>query len=133
MAYFENPGSIGAGLPTLKRWLENKNQGKSLSDFFCSMGITKVAICDAGDIGLLLYEEIHNSDIKICAFYDRNWESLKDIDGIPILSLDSIEEAEDDIAVIVCPPESYEDIRKYIVNRNDNLRTLYLKDLVYEL
>lgn len=133
MAYFENPGSIGAGLPTLKRWLENRNKGKSINSFLEDMGVSKVAICDAGDIGLLLFEELEMSDIEVVAFYDRNWEALRFIKNVPVLSLDRVTDLTEDVLIIICPPESYDDIRKYINDRNDRIGTLYLKDLVYEI
>ena len=133
MAYFENQGSIGAGLPTLKRWMENRNKGKSIAGYLDEMGVTCVAICDAGDIGLLLLDELLESDIEVVVFFDRNWQAVREIKNVPVVSLDTISELKEDTLLVVCPPECYEDVRKYVNNKNDRVGTIYLKDLVYEI
>ena len=34
MAYYESKAGYNAGLPTLKRWLENRNNGKTFDTYF---------------------------------------------------------------------------------------------------
>ena len=132
MAYFQDTFSYNAGLPTLKRWLENRNSNKMIGDYFLECGYRNIAICDSGEIGLLLFEEVIKSNINVVCFIDRNSEGLEQIDGIPVISLNKIESLDIDV-VVVCPPENYSEVSKYLVRKKNNTPTIYLKDAVYEM
>lgn len=128
----ENNNLNREGFTMLKRWLENRNAGKTFVDYFHQCGCKTIAIYDAGEIGRLLYGEIKNSDIEIKYFIDRNAEGLKDVDGIPVILLPHIGKMEEVDILVVSPIVNYEMFCKAVTRYVPELRTLPLRDAVYE-
>ncbi|MBQ9610044.1 MAG: hypothetical protein IJV15_11460 [Lachnospiraceae bacterium] len=122
----------GETIAMFKRWLENRNAGKTFVDYFNEYGFGEIAIFDAGEIGRLLYDEIKESDIKVLCFIDRNAEGIKEIDGIPVLQIKDIDKLPDVDIVVTSPVYQYDAVVKMLVNINPKIRTIYMKDAVYE-
>lgn len=128
----ENKNSDRDCFVTVKRWLENRNKGKTFVDYFVECGYNTIGIYGAGDLGRLLYDEIRNSNIKVQYFVDRNAEGIKAIDGIPVVMIDEIEKMNEVDILIITPIGNYNLISKLLVMKAPILRTLSLKDAVYE-
>lgn len=132
MSDFENKNKDMDCFLTMKKWLENRNQGKTFVEYFEEYGYKSIGIYGAGDLGRLLYDEIKNSDIEIKYFVDRNGEGLKSIDGIPVVLLKDVVNQEKVDVLIVTPVGNYEAICKDIVRNIPELSTMSLKDAVFE-
>ncbi len=130
---FANPNINKDTIQTLKRWLENKNAGKSFVDFFREYGCSSIGIMDAGEIGRILYGEIKDSDIKVKWFVDRNAEGIDNIDGIPVRLMRDVFTLEDVDIICVSPVFDYEALSNYLVRNDPMIRTICLKDAVYEM
>ena len=87
MRKLENENLSHDGFVMLKRWMENRNAGKTFADYIHEYGYRTLGIYDAGELGRLLYEEIKDSDITVKYFVDRNAEGLGKIEGIPVACL----------------------------------------------
>lgn len=132
MANFENDKSNWECFITLKRWLENRNANKTFVDYFNEYGYRKIAIYGAGDIGKLLYEEIKNSDIRVSYFVDRNAEGLRQLGDVPIITISDIENMEEVDAIVITPLGNYDAICKSLAENAPEIRTISLREAVYE-
>lgn len=121
------------GFIMIKRWLENRNEGKTFEAYFNECGYKKIAIYGAGDLGNLLYNELKNTSIRIICFIDRNAEGLKQIDGIPVVLPQDLKKCEEMDIVIVTPVGSYGAIYKMMIENYPQIPMLSLKDAVYEM
>lgn len=118
---------------TMKKWMENKNAGKTFVDYFHSYGYKKIGIYGAGDVGKLLYEEIKNSDIGVTYFVDRNAEGIQKIEGVPVIMIQDIEKMNKVDCLVITPLGNYNEICKVLVNHVPELPTLSMRDAVYEI
>ena len=128
----ENNNSHWDCFITMKRWMENRNAGKSFVDYFKSYGYKRIGIYGAGDIGKLLYEEIKDSDIKVAYFVDRNADALKVLDEIPVITIQEILEMDKVDALVITPIGNYGEINRTLVQVVPEMCTISLKDAVYE-
>ena len=103
-------------LKTYSRWMHIKNKGKSISQYFVSNKLNKVAIYGCKDVGLRLMEELNDTDIEIIIGIDKNAEQL----DAPVRVVQPIKENKylwDDVdAIIVTSPYFYNEI--YITMRD---------------
>ena len=85
----ENKNAFLDGYLVMKKWIENRNAGKTFVDYFHECGYSRIAIYDATDIGKLLYDEIKgtfsckNSIVAVCK--DKLWNVI-DSEGNELLS-----------------------------------------------
>ena len=128
----ENDNLNKEGFITLKKWLENRNRGKTFADYFHEYGYHTIAIYDAGDLGRLLYNEIKDSDIVVKYFIDRNAEGIKEIDGIPVILLSQISRMEEVDVLLISPVVNYDVISLLLAEAEPELRTLAFRDAVFE-
>lgn len=132
MRNLENENLNRDGFVMLKRWLENRNAGKTFVDYFHEYGYLTLAVYDAGELGRLLYEEIKDSDLTLRYFVDRNAEGLGTIEGIPVISLSQISCMEEVDVLIVSPIADYDAVCRVLAEKAPELRTMSLKEAVYE-
>ncbi len=125
--YCENDGFI-----TTKKWLENRNAGKTFVDYFHDYGYKNIAIYGAGDLGRLLYEEIKNSDIKVSYFVDRNAEGILENEGIKVITVDKIKDMPLVDSIVITPVGNYEAISRALAIEAPELPTINLREAVYE-
>ena len=135
MSDIENKNLYFDGYMTMKKWLENRNQGKTFAEYFKECGYKTVAIYEITDMGKLLYDEIKDSDIEVAYFVDRNAEGLREVDGIPVIMLQDVSKMQKsrpaDI-LVVSPVVDYNKITKALAHFAPELPTMYIKDVVYE-
>lgn len=118
---------------TLKRWLENRNEGKSFEQYFKACNYYKVGIYGAGDLGHLLYAELKNSDIQIQYFVDRNAEGLAFVECIPVISIGELKNQQEVDVLVVTPVGNYSSICSVLAEIYPELAVISLKDVVYEM
>lgn len=128
----ENKNAARDTAATLKRWLENRNAGKTFVDFFHEYGCSTIAIFDAGELGRLLYEELKDSDIKIQYFIDKNAEGIAYIDDIPVVMVKSIADMPEVDIIAVSPVYDYEEVLRLFMEIKKEIRAVSFKDAVYE-
>lgn len=128
----ENKNAAKDSAATLKRWLENRNAGKTFIDFFHEYGCNTIAIFDAGELGRLLYEELKDSDIKIQYFIDKNAEGIDHIDDIPVVMVKNIANMPEVDMVVVSPVYDYEEVLRLFMEINQEIKSIGFKEAVYE-
>lgn len=132
MKRLENDNNNWDSFITMKRWLENRNNGKTFVDYFEKCGYKKIAIYGAGDLGKLLYEEVKESNIEVAYFVDRNAEGLNNVEGIPVLTIQEICAKNDIDILVITPIGNYEEICKVLVTLCPEIRTVSIREAVYE-
>ena len=116
----------------MKRWLENRNAGKMLSEFFVKCGFKTVAIYGAGDLGRLAYSELKDSTVKVTYFIDRNAMTLNNVDGIPVITPAEFEKLHDTEIVIITASGGYDSICRLFAQNIPEIGTVSLYDAVCE-
>ncbi|MEH2950663.1 hypothetical protein [Sporofaciens sp. JLR.KK001] len=132
MVDLENKNLNREGFTMMKRWLENRNAGKTFADFFHQYGYHSIAIYDAGEIGRILYDEIKGLDIEVKYFVDRNAQGMRTLDGIPVVLLRDIKEMAEVDALLVSPIVNCDVLCKVLSKEVPELSVLALRDAVYE-
>ena len=132
MGKFDNKNYENDGFITMKRWLENRNAGKTFADYFCECGYKEIAIYGIGDIGRLLYEEIRDSDITVKYFADRNGEGIHEWDGIPVVTVSDIPDMPEVDILVITPVGHYGGISESLAKKAPRVRTLSMREAVYE-
>lgn len=117
----------------MKRWMENRNNNKLLAEYFKECGYNHIAIYGAGDVGLLLFHELKNSDVTIEFFVDRNAEALENISGIPVILPKYIPKQKEVDCIIVTAVGNFEIINEMLTNNFPEIGVVSLKDIVYEM
>ncbi len=129
---FDNKNCENDGFITMKKWLENRNSGKTFAGYFKKYGYKNIGIYGAGDLGRLLFEEIKKSDIRVLYFVDRNAEGLFDYQGIKVIPIDKIGDMPKIDVLVITPVGNYGSISKLLANSFPELPTINLKEAVYE-
>ncbi len=108
----------------LNQWLANKQEGKFLSEYFENNGYKNIAIYGMGELGCRLYEELKNSDIKVCYGLDKETGSpysdlevysiedeFEPVDAIVVSAVFAFDKIKGDLEKKVdCPIISLEDV-----------------------
>lgn len=128
----ENKSAANDTAATLKRWLENRNAGKTFADYFREYGCHTIAIFDAGELGRLLYDELKDSEIEVRYFVDRNAEGIGEIDNIPVVMIKELGDMPEVDIIAVSPVYNYEEVLKLLIGINKEIRTIAFKEAVYE-
>lgn len=118
---------------TMKRWMENRNDGKSLATYFAEHRYRSVGIYGAGDLGRLLWAELKGSSVRVEFFVDRNAESLGQIDGVPVVAMEEITKCAPVDGLIVTPLGIVDEICGELIAILPELPVISLRDAVYEL
>jgi FlaA1/EpsC-like NDP-sugar epimerase len=86
-------------------WLDAIFQGRCISDWLEAKGYSTVAIYGRGTLGLLLYEELKKSNVKVSCFIDQSAEEFPMLcDGVPVIPLSEFPAYEQDTDVIIVTP-----------------------------
>ena len=121
------------GYTTVKRWLENRAVGKRFAEYLLDHGYRSIAIYGAGDLGVLLYNEINHSPLKVRFFVDRNYEGIREINGIPVVAMESFADDLSVDALIVTPAGVFDDVCDELMRISPETAIIGLRDAVYEI
>ena len=130
---FANPNYNKDVMQTLKRWLEDKNEGKSFAEYFRECGCSSIGIMDAGEIGRILYGELKNTGITVKWFVDQNAEGIDNIDGIQVRMMKDVFELESVDIICISPIYDYEALSSFLIRNDPRIRTISMKDATYEM
>lgn len=110
------------------QWMEVKQEGKQIEDYFCQEGIRSIAIYGMSYLGERLYDELKGSGIEVRYGIDRNAGQIySDMD---IILPD--EELPETDAIVVTPVFFYEEIENMLSTRT-KARIVSLEDILYEI
>jgi len=84
---------------TLNNWLDIKQDGYNLAEWFIKRGYKKIAIYGAKELGERLYEELKGSDVVVSYFIDKNRDIHLSNDDVKVYSPESTLEEVDVIVV----------------------------------
>ncbi len=108
-------------------WLDVKQKGKSLSDYFEKKQYYKIAIYGMGELGIKLYDELKNSNIEVVCAIDKG-EAYENIE-IDVMNVG--EKIPDVDVVVVTPAFAYHSIEEELLDYLD-CPIISIEDVVYE-
>lgn len=111
----------------MREWVQLKQEGKSINDFFEKNNYRDIAVYGKGYIGEALAKELLESDITIKYFIDRKAD--KDFDGITISPDSELEEVD---AVVVTPVTSYGEIKQNLMKKL-SCPIISIEDILYDV
>lgn len=111
-----------------ERWLEIRQQGKSLVDFFEKNGYKSVAIYGYKELGESLYKELKDSDITVKYIIDKNADAIyTDVD---VVTPDDYLETVD--VIVVTATYYFGEIEEVLAQKTD-YPVISLEDVIYEV
>ncbi len=112
----------------MDRWVEVKQEGKNLAEYFKREGYKTIAIYGMHYAGERLYEELKNTEIEVKYGIDKNAETL--YSELDIYHVDADLEKVD--AVVVTPIFFFDEISKGLAEKFD-CPIISLEDILYEI
>lgn len=108
----------------LNQWLINKNEGRSVSEYFTANGYQSIAIYGMGELGNRLLEELKGSSIEVKYAIDKNASGayseidvvepdgeMEKVDAVIVTAIFAFDEIEKELSGIIdCPIISLEDV-----------------------
>lgn len=123
----ENPPFFNWGFHLFDKWMQIKNNGKSLAVYFEDNLINNVAIYGLGAIGKRLYEELSQQSIDVVYGIDKNAEKIR-LDGLEIKTLD---DELPDVDAVVVTPIFFNEIEKDIYQKmGRDTDVIFIEDIV---
>lgn len=112
----------------LIRWMEVHRKGDNLTSFFVSKGYKTIAIYGMRELGLLLLQELKNSDAEVKYCIDKDADNIHI--EIPVYKPE--DDLEDVDAIVVTAIHYYNDIEPMLRDKLES--DIYsLDDVIYEL
>ncbi len=110
------------------RWMQTKQEGKSVIDYFHANNIKSIAIYGMSFVGQRLYDELKDSDITVRYCIDKNATGIyTDVD---IVSPE--DELEDVDAIVVTAIYFFNEIEEKLGAKTD-IEIMSLEDILFEL
>lgn len=110
----------------MNQWIENKQNGKVLEDYFIENGMRRIAIYGMSYIGQRLCEELQGSSVEIIYGIDKNTKEVystlnmyQPTDELPLVD-----------AIIVTAFYFYRDIEREL-SRNTDMPIISIEEIVY--
>ena len=116
----------------VKRWLENKDRGKSLATYFGGYPYESVAIYGTDELAICAFHEIKDS-LPVKYFIDKGAEKRVNIEGIPVIMPNAILKQEKVDAIIVADFLNYPQILEDLIEKEIMLPIVCLKDIMFEI
>lgn len=110
----------------LNQWLNLKQQGKSLAQYFSNHNYRKIAIYGMGEMGNRLYEEL--KDTEICILYAMDKEAMSSYSELKMLELD--DELPEVDAIIVTATFAFDEIEEKL-NQTVKFPILSLDSVIF--
>lgn len=110
------------------QWISHKQNGISLAKYFTGKGYHSIAIYGMGRLGILLYEELKDSDVEVVYGIDRDpyctYPELKIVQPE-----DELERAD---VIVVTPVIAFYDIEGMLAEKTE-IPVLSIEEVVYEI
>lgn len=110
------------------QWILHKQNGISLDKYFTGKGYHSIAIYGMGRLGILLYEELKNSDIEVV--YGIDMDPYCTYPGLKIVQPEDEPERAD--VIVVTPVMAFDDIREMLAEKTE-IPVLSIEEVVYEI
>lgn len=112
----------------MNHWVKIKQKGKNLSSYFEKNGYKKVAIYGMNHAGMVLLDELRNTEVQVAYGIDKNADNVyADIDVF------TVEEPLDKVDVVVVTAITYfNEIENQLKDKMD-CPIISLKDVLYEV
>ena len=115
------------GFQIFDKWLQIKNGGRSLTEYFEDNAIRRVAVYGLGAIGNRLIEELRQEDIEVVCGIDRKAAEIR----IEELDVKTLEEDIPEIDAVIVTPIFFYEIQKEIYRKmGRDVHVVYIEDVI---
>lgn len=123
----ENGAKLHALYMAYDQWLQLRQEGKTLVEYFKREGYQTIAIYGMKELGKRLYEELNGSGIKVAYCIDKNADSIyADVDVV------TPDEELEPVDVIVVTAIYYFDEIEEMLGEKVDYPVISLEDILYE-
>jgi cellobiose-specific phosphotransferase system component IIB len=123
----KEPSFFFWGFHLFNKWLQIKNNGKSLAEYFEDNAIRRVAVYGLGAIGNRLIEELRQEDIEVVCGIDRKAAEIR----IEELDVKTLEEDIPEIDAVIVTPIFFYEIQKEIYRKmGRDVHVVYIEDVI---
>lgn len=112
----------------MNQWVQVKQDGKSLVEYFEKNGYKNIAVYGMNYVGQTLYRELENSSVTIRYAIDKNADSI--YADCKVITME--EELEQVDAIVVTPIYYFESIEMQLEQKID-CPIISIEDIVYEI
>jgi FlaA1/EpsC-like NDP-sugar epimerase len=113
------------------QWIDNKNKGRKLEQYFKEKNVASIAIYGMGSLGRLLLEDLKGSDIEIKYIIDNNAENIDmECIKVPIIRSDELAGQQAVQMTVVTPVTEFKSIKEKIQNSTSS-KIISLEDVVF--
>lgn len=116
----------------MKRWLENKDKGKTLAAYFSEYPYESVAIYGTDEIAVCAFHEMKEA-VAVKYFIDKGAERSGNVENISVVLPSEILTQEKVDAIIVTDFLNYLEILDDLMENDVVLPTVCLKDILFEM
>ncbi|MDK2932816.1 MAG: hypothetical protein PWP27_626 [Clostridiales bacterium] len=118
----------------LTQWIKNKNRNRNISSYLKNKNINSIAIYGMGELGIALYEELKDTDIRIIYLVDKNANHIYyGVNESHLINVDEVSAQEEVDAIIVTPIYDYDKIKETLVNGGVKTNIISLENIIYDL
>ncbi len=114
----------------LLQWLDRKQEGRSLSEYFTKKGYKRIAIYGMGEVGNRLYNELKNTEVEVKFVIDKN--SNATYSPLEVKELEELDGSETVDLIVVTVPHVFEEIQKEVSMRLSS-PVVSVEEVIYEL
>lgn len=109
----------------------NSAQGKGISEELRRRCVTCVAIYGCGSLGRVLVSQLKDTEVEITCFIDANTNDHKNVEGIPVVSVEEAAQNDTSETIIVTPIFDYTSIIEKLNTIGMKKRIISFEELVY--
>ncbi len=118
----------------IRKWLENQCDKKYWSDYLQTYHYSTIAIYGCGELGKYMARDLKDTPVKVSCFIDQKAEALRNVMGIPVLTLkDFLSRQNGTDAIIVSVLRADRDILEQVCREDEKMPVMSLRDMIYEL
>ena len=121
-------GRNAAIIDVMAQWLQLKQEGRSLADYFEKKGYNRIAIYGMHYLGEALYRELKNTNIEVRYAIDKN--AGKIVCEIPCIDMNGTLERVD--AIVVTPVFHYFEIEDELSGKVD-YPIISIEDVIFDM
>lgn len=112
----------------MNRWLQLKQEGRNVKDYFEKNNLTKIAIYGWNDIGIALMQELKDSSVEVSYIIDQNKEGVS-ADRPVVSPKDELLTVD---AIVVAPIFYYDSIEK-MLEEKCKMKIISMEDVIDEM
>jgi len=125
---------VSSNFNLLNTWLEKRNQGKKMSQYFKSRELKHIGIYGLGSLGERCIEELMNENVSVSFIVDNRFEFQGGrYDGIPVINPQLLNKYTEPSLLVVTPTYAFDSIKAEMEKHNPKMKFKSLDQIIQDL